>query len=221
MTETAHQENKGGFAKAFGIGCLVVILIIGIGGFFAFRAVKGFVSKITTEYTASEAARLPSIQGTDAEASEVLKRIDDFSTALKANRQAAPLELTSRDINILIQKHQNWKELAGKAYVNIEGDKINGEISIPLEKLGDMFKGRYLNGSAVFRVEMAAGRLMVFIDSLNVRGKTPPEEFMKPMRAENLAKDVNKDPEATALLDKLESLTVRNGVIRIVPKKTQ
>jgi hypothetical protein len=215
------QKKKDGCGKYFAIGCLSLLIIAGICGYFAYRGIRQYVSKLTTQYTATVAAKLPDVGGSEQDANIVLNRLNDFTSAIKGGKPASALELTSNDINILIQKHPNWKEMAGKVYVKLEGDKINGEISIPLEKIGNMFKGRYLNGSAVFRVEMVAGRLLIFIDSLNIAGKTPPEEFMKPLRAKNLAENTNNDPELTAVLEKLESLSVRSGVLRVIPKQVR
>ncbi|MEI7901334.1 MAG: hypothetical protein WCK89_13870, partial [bacterium] len=121
----------------------------------------------------------------------------------------------------LIQKNPAWSSLAGKVYVNLEGDRIHGEASIPLEQLGKFLKGRWLNGSATFRVETAAGRLLVFLDSLSVRGQAVPENFMGSFRSKNLAEDATKKPETAALLQKLESVTVRDGKLRIVAKQPQ
>ena len=109
--------------------------------------------------------------------------------------------------------------MPGKVYVEIEGDKLHGQASLPLGDLGPMFKGRWLNGSVVFRVEMTAGRLLVFIDSLEVKGKALPEEFMKSLRAKNFAENANQDPKTAELLQKLESITVRDGRVRVTPKQ--
>lgn len=81
-----------------------------------------------------------------------------------------------------------------------------------------MFEGRYLNALATFRLELAAGRLAIFIDSAEVAGQPLPEEIMSALRAKNLAEKANQDPKAVAILDQLESVAVKDGNLTIVPK---
>ena len=221
MSDETQGKKKSGCWKYLAIGCACVIVLSAIGGYIAYRGVKGFVTGMVTQYTAVEPQKLPTVECADQEAKDVIDRFDEFAISLKENRPAQELSLTSKDINILIQKDPKLKELAGKAFISVEGDKLSGEVSAPLDQLGSMFKGRYLNGSAVFRLEMAAGRLLLFVDSLSVKGTQAPEELMKALRARNLAEDAFKNPEFAAMVEKLESVTVRDGVVTIKPKSAK
>ncbi|MCX7013738.1 MAG: hypothetical protein NTW86_14485 [Candidatus Sumerlaeota bacterium] len=145
--------------------------------------------------------------------------MNDLAVAMREGRSASPLELTADDINTLIENHPQWSALKGKAHVAIEGEKIRGNVSFPLTQLGVMLKDRWLNASAVFRVGMEGGRLSVFAETLTVRGQPLPESFMKSLRAKNLADGANKNPTSASILQRLESITVRDGRIRIVPKQ--
>jgi len=218
MSEQMTDTKKRGCRKYIAIGCTSVLLLAAIGGFFAYRGVKGFISGMTEKYTYTTPLELPSVDVSEDEAEAVLERVATFTEALKQNGQPSALMLTSRDINVLIHRHPDWTNMAGKVYVTIEEDRIQGQTSIPLDDFGGMFKGRYLNGSVVFRLDMTAGRLLVFIDSVDVGGKAFPEEVMSALRAKNLAEDVNKDPDSTAILQTLDSITVRDGSLSIVPK---
>lgn len=109
----------------------------------------------------------------------------------------------------------------GQRTVNIKDDQIEGQVSIPLDEVGEFAKGRYLNGSAVFDVGLAAGRLLVFVDSVEVKGKPLPDALMQQLRADNLAKNVNSEQDVSSFVDKLESITVENGEVRVVPKKLE
>jgi len=221
ITPTGDQQpkpSKRGCWKFVAIGCVSVFLLAAIGSFLAYQGVKGFISGVAEKYTFAAPIELPSVDISEGEGEAVLGRVTEFTNALKQNETASPLILTSRDINILINRHPNWKEMAGRVYVTIEGDRVKGQTSIPLEELGRLFEGRYLNGSAVFQIGMAAGRLQIYIDSVKVGGEPLPEEFMSAMRAQNLAEEVNKQPNAVAILEKLESMAVRDGTLIIVPK---
>jgi hypothetical protein len=217
----AVQKKKGGCAKYLAIGCVVVILLGAIGSIVAYKGMKVFVLKMAEQYTDSKPGELPKVDASSDEVDALLKRVQEFTGAIRDGQPASALELTSKDINLLIQNHPDWKEMAGKVYISMEGDKIKGQTSIPLDAISRMLKGRWLNASAVFRAEMTAGRLLVFIDSVSINGKTPPDEFMKSFRTVNFAENANKDPKAAAVLGKLESLSVQDGTLRIVPKQAQ
>ncbi len=210
--------KRGGCAKPIGIGCAVVLLVLAIGGFMAYRAVRGVAERLVAEYTDPAPRALPVLTIDDDEAALVLRRVSDFSAALKENRAAAPLVLSSRDVNVLIQRHPDWTNLAGKVHVSIEGDRIGGQASLALGGAGRLLSGRYLNGSVTLRAGLAAGRLLLFVDAAEVKGRAVPESVMKAIRAKNLAEKAQTDPDVTATIGRLESIEVRDGFLRLDPK---
>ena len=125
--------------------------------------------------------------------------------------------LTGTQINQLIHFHPDLAGLAGRVHVSIEGDKIRGRISIPIDEFAGI-EGRYLNGTAVIAAQLTSGRLMVFVDSVDVKDAPLPEAFMKVIRSENLAKKFNSDETLSAVIQELESVTVEDGQMIIVPK---
>ncbi len=210
----AEPKKKGGCGKAVGIGCLVVVLLAAVGGFVAARGISRFVTSLSAKYTADAPVSLPTVEATEQEVAAVKARVDSFAKAVRAGQGGQELSLDSRDINILIQKHPAWAKAGGRLHVELDGDRIKGEASLPLDDFGRFFKalkGRWLNGSATFRVETAAGRLLVFMDALSVRGAPVPDSMMAGIRAKNLAEEFAKKPEQAAVLDKLESVAVRDG----------
>lgn len=212
------QKKNSGCGKKIAVGCLTVILLAAVGGFFAYRNVMSVVNRLSAEYTSDAPVSLPVVEVSDQEAAGLFARVDAFAQAVNAGPSGQELSLTSRDINVLIQKNPSWSPLSGKVYVSLEGDLIHGEASVPLEKLWSALKGRWLNGSATFRVETAAGRLLVYMDALTVRDRQVPEKFMAGIRSKNLAEEAAKNPNAVALIQKLDSVTVREGKLRIKAK---
>ncbi len=192
-----------------------------IGGFLAYRGVKGVISGLVDEYTDTKPRTLPAVSGSETEKQKIIARADEFKKAVNEGKTVAPFVLSGDDINYLIHNHPGWKSLAGKIYVTIEGDIIKGDVSIPLKDIAGFGENRYINGSASFNIGLAAGRLLVFLNSMEVKGKKVPEQFMAQMRSENLAKDINSDKDAASVIEKIESITVENGQLRIVPKKTE
>src|SRR6266404_9948932 len=140
----------------FFYGCvtaLVILLFMGIAGFFAVRyALNKFVA-LAEQYTEATAMTLPKVQMSPADYEQLQKRVSAFKDALNARRAIAPLVLTADDINALIGNDPAWNGLNGKVYVSIEGDRIRGRVSIPLREFAgrvpglSRLKGRYLNGS--------------------------------------------------------------------------
>lgn len=213
---TPKKSNAG---KYIAIGCLSIIVLAAVGGYLAYRGVKGVIAKVADQYTSTEPLELPEVSVTDEQASTLLDRVGTFTQELTAEDGTPPtLVLTSQDINTLIERHPDWSEMSDKLRVSIEGNQIHGQTSIPLGAISGMFEGRYLNALAVFRLELTAGRLAVYLDSAEVGGQALPEEVMNALRSKNLAEKMNEDPKAAAILDKLQSVTVQNGTLHIVPK---
>jgi len=197
-----------------------MLALLIVGGFLAYGLIKTCVTGLMDQYTEAQPRSLPQLTISKDQARDICTRVDTFQADLQAGRASKPLVLTGNDINTLIQYHPTWNKMAGKIHVTIEDNKIRGDVSLPLELITRKAKGRYLNGMGVFNVQLMDGRLLVFLDALEVKGKSVPAEFMQPLRAENLAKNANTDAKLSTVLAKLESITVRNGQIRIVPKKT-
>lgn len=214
-------DSKRGCWKFAAIGCVGLVIVAIIVSLVAYLGIKGFIGKMSEHYTSPRPVKLPRVDATAAEVADVLDRVGDFAAGLRSNTATPPLVLTSRDVNILISHHTSWKEMAGRVRVTIENDTITGETSIPLDELGSLFEGRYLNGSATFRVGMTAGRLHVYIESMAVGSDPLPEEFVSAMKAQNMAEDVNKNPDVVAFLGRLESIEVRGGDLIIVPKSLE
>lgn len=212
------EKSKDGCLKYGAIGCLVIVVLMIIGGYFAYKFTRKFVSKVTEEYTSVQPMDLPAVVASETEIHDILERVRLFTESLHEDNKPSPLVLASRDINILINKHPDWKKLAGIAYVTIEGDQVKGEISIPLGEISSMFEGRYLNGLAVIRISMEEGQPLLVIDSVEVAGKKLPDEFMRTLRNQNLWKESNTDTGINEVMEKLESIIVRDGNLIISPK---
>lgn len=197
-------------------GCLTLIVIAVLIVIGVFLALRGLYKKVES-YTAEAPTPMPAVKMPEDEREALRTRVAAFRKALEAQEPTEPLVLTSDDLNALIDDNPNFR---GHAHVDIVGDEIKGQISLPLEKFG--FKGRYLNGSGTFRVSLENGVLIVTLDSMEVKGQPVPESFMANMRKENLAKDAYKDPDHAAMLRKFQSVEVKDGkvIIKARPKES-
>ena len=219
-----NSETKKVYGKYIAIGCLMAVVILMICGYIAYRGIKSSITSLVEEYTDIELRALPIPTASESETRSLIARVDEFKRAVMAGEPAEPLILTNDEINQLIYYHPDWSMLKGKANMEIEDERIEASISFPLGVFGEFLgfeKDRYLNGSAVFTIELKQGRLLVFLDSVEVKGEPLPESFMQRLRSENLAKNAFENEELALVIEKLESITVENGQLYIVPKKFQ
>jgi len=224
VVEIQEPKKNHGCLKALGIGCLVVIVLAVVGGFFAYKGFKGIVSKLANNYTDTTPVELLMVDASEDEIVETLNRFDDFANSLEDGKKLPELVLTSKDINILIQKNEDFDEAANSLYVNIKGDRIHADVSISLDKLGevtnldDTLKGRYLNGSVVFQVGMAVERLVVNIDSITVDDKKVPSTFIQAINNEGIGNKFHEDKDVAKFLDKIHSIKIKDDKLYIIPK---
>lgn len=196
------------------IGCGVIflmVLVIAVVGYFG---IKGFVTGMLEQYTSTDPVELPASQMDETEYAALEERVNAFKQGLDDGSIDTPLVLTGEDINALIAYHPDWKDVKGKAHVTIEDDTIGAQVSIPLDAL---VKGRYLNGSGTFRVFSKGGALFVLLDSLEVNGQSVPDQFMQQVRKENLAAEVQNDPNFRRMLESIDSIDVEGGELIITP----
>lgn len=200
------------------LGGLVMLLIIVIAGLVGLRYAK----KMVTDFTDSAPTPIPAVKLSPSEIEQVRKRIEDFRQAVRAQRPTPPLTLTTDEINALIATDPDLEPFKGKVYVAIEGDQLKGQMSIPMAEAGlPAFRGRYLNGAGTFKLSVRNGLLYLTAQTIDVKGKPLPEVYMQKIRTENLARNLNSDPRASAALDRIQNIQVKDGKVVIVPKENQ
>ena len=209
MTDQAAKPRRG----CFFYGCitslvLLVIVLVGI------LAALHYAKKLVNLYTDTQPVELPTVQMPPGDVDKLKQRFAAFQDAVRGRRVTEPLVLTADDINALIASGPGQQDLKGKFYVNLEGDQCKAELSLPL----NMFKGRYLNGSGTFNLAFRNGVLFVSPQTVTVKGKPLPENYMREIRKQNLAAKLASDPEAAAVLQGLEDIQVKDGKLLLLPK---
>jgi hypothetical protein len=163
---------------------------------------------------------LPRVELPKEQAEALDARVEAFKKALDTGKDAKPLVLTADEINTLIAKNAEFKD---RVHVELPGDKIEGQISLPLEKLPNAgflgLKGRYLNGKGRFNVLLTNGQLFVTLDTLEVNGKPLPDEALASFRTQNMAAGYAEDPENAKAIRKVESIEVKDGKLVIKPRE--
>jgi hypothetical protein len=214
----SEQANRG--RGCFFYGCLAAVVMVIVGLIGGYLGVRYFVNKLVNTYTDTAPLAIPTVETTQAEADALLERVRVFKNAL-AGGTAQPLAIGTRELNTLIAFSPDFKDLKGKAYVDIEGDRLRGQISLPLDQLPFLgAKGRYLNGEASLKASLENGILVVTLDSLKVKGKDAPAEVLAALRKENLAKDIYRNPDTAKILGLLETIEIKDDKLTIRPRAT-
>jgi hypothetical protein len=200
-------------------GCLIsgilfvvtLILIIALV-FFARSKLIGVIE----EYTDPAPVELPEIQLAEEERQEVIARWEAFEAAMDEGRKEE-LSLNSDEFNLVAQHVVS--EAEGRVHFTIEGDKLRGQVSLPVEDVGqkllgtDQLDGRYFNASGTFDVFLRNGLLVLQIQEAEVKGEPVPDEVMDQVRGQNLAESMTDNPEQRELFSKFESIEVKDGRI--------
>jgi hypothetical protein len=209
---TSAPPRKGRGCLFYGcLTCLVLLLIMAVLAVVVVRFIKNQVNT----YTDTQPMKLPRVEMTDADYQQLERRVKGFGDAMEKGTPIEPLILTERDLNALIARAANMKELADKVYVSVNGTEVRGQVSIPLSRLGWLGKGRYLNGEATFNVSLENGVLIVTAREVKVKGKPLPETFMSQLRRENLAKEAYKNPKNAEAIRQLDTIQVQESQVLI------
>jgi hypothetical protein len=215
-----YDEPRPRQRGCFFYGCVIasvltVLLIIALAllAYVALRTANRYLE----EYTSTKPRELPKVQLSEEQREEVVERFKEFRQDVNDGTATEPLVLTGDDLNALVEEEPKLK---GRVHLTIEGDEVKGQVSIPLTLFLDssMTRDRYLNGEAKFRASLDNGVLIVTLDSLEVNGKSPPEQIMADIRKQNLAKDAYKDPENAEMIRRFESLQIKDGKIILKPR---
>jgi hypothetical protein len=216
--DPAEKKRHG----CFFYGCLTLLavaLIVAIAGFFMIRYVVSTLNAKITEYTEAQPMTFPKVDMSESELQKLRARVAAFNSAMEAHSNAPPLVLSSADINAMMASNTNFKDLKDMCYVEVEGDQVKGEVSLPLGKFFRFpfvhFQGRYLNGVGTFQVAVTNQALSVYVKSLEVKGKPLPPEFMMQLQGKDMAADFNKNPTNAAAISKYESIEVKDGRITV------
>src|SRR5882724_2413593 len=163
----------------FFYGCLSLIvlsLVLVLVGYLGYRHV---ITWLVAEYTDSKPEIIESVEVSPAQLQALQKRVADFKAALDDQKVSQELRLTAEDINALIANDPGEKQFKNKLFVMIDGDRITGKLSWPLDKVWpSKLKGRFLNGVATFKPSLEHGVLLVTLEDLQVKGKPLPAQML-------------------------------------------
>lgn len=139
------------------------------------------------------------------------------------------LSLSADEINAILERAPEFKNLASSVRVRIEGDALVGIMSLPLDEAlgaedlpgavrfftGDL-SGRYVNGEASIRIGARDGELEMTMEALEVAGKKAPPDilanFNRTLQQEARAPS---DASLRRVRGEIESLGIADGRLEI------
>ena len=164
----------GCFAK----GCLTVLilgglLIAGVIGS-AWYLYNKTVSNLTSTAPADVRIEQPS-EGQFQAAENSLARL----TEAIANNEETTVEFTSADLNALLVRDEDFKELRGRARIDIADSMITIVLSVPLDSIRwRRLKRRWFNGTARFGFAYSSGQFRIELESAEAGGHRLPGKFL-------------------------------------------
>ena len=186
------------------VGLLLIVALV-VGGYFLKKTVNRWIA----DYTDSAPATIEKVEYTREQMEALYARLQAFKDAMDKGEAPAELVLSADDLNALAGAD---RKLSGKVFVQLDGDRLKGNVSLPLDDIGPLkLKGRHLNGTAAFNMTLENGFLEVKLDAVEVKGKSLPDAFLKELKKENLAKEIASEPKAAEAISKLESFQIKDG----------
>jgi hypothetical protein len=193
--------------------CLLAVLV-------TFLLLLRMANKALNQFTDTRPTPLPALHLSQPEIEETQRRFNIFRDAASAGRPTPALELTSDDINALLNNTPEFQEAKNKIYIKMENGQLQAQVSVPMSDLGlSVFKGRYLNGTGTFSVSLQNGQLTITPVEILVKGKPLPKPYMDKMRQQNLAMGINNNPRTSVAMNRLQDVQIRDGKLVLVPKQ--
>lgn len=213
-------EKKSGRGCLFwgGIIAAVLFLFVLLAVYAGYRYVKNLV----VEYTDTKPLDVPVVQLSGTEITNLQHRVQSFDKALKQDKPVQPLILSADEINALIQEVTKTNPVPVRLYFSFNDDRVQAQLSVPTDGFGlRMLKGRYFNGSGDFALSLHDGRLNLRVQSLSVKGRPLPEQFMQGMRTQNFADSWTNDADFNQAIGKLEEIKIEKGKLIVTPKPVE
>jgi len=215
------RSSSSSSSKGCLIGCLIVF-VIGVAG----SALMGYVVyraglETLNAFTETEPQPIPEVAMTDGERDAVTAKMEGFVEAVKSGEsEEKTFVFTGQELNVLIRSFEDPRRLGESVYLTIENGEVKGEVSLNLGQIIPIsfLEGRYANGAATFSVNARDGRLFIFVEQFQVKGKDAPPDIVEQFRQTNLADDAMGDPEFQNLMENIESIAVEDDRLVVTLK---
>lgn len=214
----ADAQPKRGPNPFKGKTLLVLLAVVAVSAILGVLYAKSVVNRLTD----AQPATLPTVQLPEIQMFQLHDRVDTFRDDVKDGDPTPPLALSADELNALIETDRDFAAVKNHLFVTINSNVLGAQISFPAEQLGlARLRGRYVNATGTFDVGLTNNELNVMAESLLVKGKPLPTQFMRQILGRNLAEKLNQDTRMAAGLRKLKSIEVKDGKLVVTPRKTE
>lgn len=174
------KSGMGCFAK----GCLTLVVFVALLVIAGFAGIywgmhshsalaRGVFWLTKIHAVAEEPAPIPEFKASDTDIEAVQERWKTFEQAARAG-QPAEIELTAKDLNSLIATN---RDLVGKVFVSIEGNRLDFKVSFPLrEFIGRA--GHYFNADIVIQTDGVQSLEYPQLNRITVNNQPVPGDLL-------------------------------------------
>lgn len=216
------QQERDDAAFSPGAGCIIIIMILALFSGVAFFAIYSGLKqdKDIVRFTEEKALELPDEPGTPEEVAAVREKFATFTKTIREN-EPATLQLTCRDINILIHNNIEFKEIRDMIYFDsVTPEAITGRTAWPLRRLFWWKPNRYMNGTITLKLEASRGRLFLRLVNIDSPGNEIPEGFIERIAQDDLLNPY-KNEDNEDVYESIDSATMNDGSVTIVSKPVE
>lgn len=204
-----RRKRRWWFYVGISLGALALLAVAVVVGLVMYW------HSLVRNYSSTEPQPLPMVEGGESDLVAFQARWSAFVEAVAQGIARDSFQASATELNLLIAQNPDMKD---RVRVVITNNQVLGRFTFPLDQAKQRdLKGRHLNGLARLNLDFQDGWLTVNVAELQANGKPIPRWILKKVQRENLAKDLDKNHEATAFLHSLESVAVEDDLIVLRP----
>lgn len=207
-------------------GCLLstlLLVLVGIGGYFVFTRIKAWAIDQAELYTELEQRELPQSNMSEAEVAVVQDQLESWMTAREQGESTEPLSLTGDQLNGLLRHDARFAGLRDMCYVHLDDDLLRAQVSLPLDAILDelpftgleRLRGRFLNGDLALSLRLEHGIWHLHLVDLLVRGQALPPAVSSQLKAQNLLEDQHRNQELNKIAERFERIWIERGALHL------
>lgn len=215
-----EQYDKKKIAGCMGFGCLLTVLLFGLGGAGAYFGIKAALSSMVYKYTEAVPMDMPKVNLSEVEKLTAENKLKRFGSdpLPGASDDGSVLELTANEVNYLIQSGQPmFKELKDRFHFEIEGGKLKSQLSVPLDGSGVKdLRRRYLNGTAEIDFAIKNEKLEFNVSNLIAKGSKIPEGALQVLQSQGgILTKIRSRPEFQKIAKYIKEFKVAGDQVHI------
>jgi len=202
----------------FYVGVAAGVLVLAVGALVI--AVVLYWNSLVATYTSTQPKPLPAIDDSTDAGDRLKAKWAAFANELEAGRPPPPISLSADDLNVFIA--ESIPQLKDSVRLGIVGERLQGQFCVPLDQTGQRkLKGRYLNGVVTLNLSFQQGWLDLRAAAMEANGKPIPRWILRRIQKQNLLQKLHENFQAAELLQKLESVQVKEDQITLTPVSNQ